>query len=143
MSDDLDDVWRWRQQSTDSRQLAVMGFCFGGGKAIRYTTSRQPSASTIICYGSPVLEVDELKKLKAGVCGVFGATDVQFPMPVLDSFRSALDRAGVASDIRVYDNVGHAFLKTMNEIRAGKQPQLDAWTQCTQFIRAEWGVDGG
>ena len=34
-----------------------MGFCFGGGKAIRYTTMRQPAASTIVCYGAPVLEV--------------------------------------------------------------------------------------
>ena len=42
---------------TESSDLAVMGFCFGGGKAIRYTTMRQPAASTIVCYGAPVLEV--------------------------------------------------------------------------------------
>jgi len=40
VNDDLDDVVRWaaRQEYADTRKLAVMGFCYGGGKAIRYTT---------------------------------------------------------------------------------------------------------
>ena len=48
--DDLDDVWRWGKER-EAGPLAVMGYCFGGGKAIRYTTARQPSAATVVCYG--------------------------------------------------------------------------------------------
>ena len=86
-------------------------------------------------------QVESLQKLTGGVCGVFGANDVQFSPSTLTSFRAALDQAGVANDVRVYDNVGHAFLKGMDEIRAGKQPQFDAWTQCTKFIRRAWSLD--
>eukprot|EP00966_Prymnesium_polylepis_P299858 6929484-Prymnesium_polylepis.1 len=44
-----------------------MGFCYGGGKAIRYTTEVRPSAATVIYYGSPVSDVAALSKLKAPV----------------------------------------------------------------------------
>lgn len=72
-----------------------------------------------------------------GVCSVWGADDFQFPTGVRDKWAQALDEAGVASDMKVYDGVGHAFIDVA-KARAGEQPQRDAWEQCASFIRAHF-----
>lgn len=115
VNDDLDDVVEWVQQKNvnNDGSIAVMGFCYGGGKAIRYTTERRPNAATVICYGTPLLDIEALARLEKPVCGIFGAKDIQFPMKLLNQFRQALMDANVEQDIRVYDGVGHAFWSDM------------------------------
>ena len=71
------------------------------------------------------------------MCSVWGADDFQFPQSTLDTFSQALDTAGVPSDMKVYDGVGHAFIK-LDEVRAGKRPQRDAWDQCVAFLRGHF-----
>merc|ERR1711871_1113324 len=82
VNSDLEDVFRWREASGADGRLGVMGYCMGGGKAIRFTTSRRPSAATVICYGSPLIDVAELKKLAAagspGVCSSGAQTMPRF-----------------------------------------------------------------
>ena len=78
-----------------------MGFCYGGGKAIRYTTQCRQDAATVIFYGSPVTDVDELKRLKAPVCGIYGKNDAQFSKALLDNFQSALNEANVKNDVHI------------------------------------------
>ena len=50
---DLDAVLRWAatQDDVDAGRVAVMGFCFGGGKAIGYTTQVRRDAATVVFYG--------------------------------------------------------------------------------------------
>jgi len=116
-------------------KLAVMGFCYGGGKAIRYSIQRRVDAATVVFYGKPVTEVKELRRLNAPVCGVFGRNDAQFSIPLLDSFRQALNDANVENDIRIYDGVGHAFWTDMEQVQRGDEPQTGAYKQCTEFLR--------
>jgi len=82
-----------------------------------------------------VTDTEELKRLQAPVCGVFGREDIQFPSPLLDQFQASLDQADVESDIRIYDGVGHAFWKNMEQIARGDEPQLSAYRQCTAILR--------
>jgi carboxymethylenebutenolidase len=112
-----------------------MGFCYGGGKALRYTVERRPTAATVVCYGKPVTDVQQLSKLQAPVCGIFGRQDVQIPVPVVEEFQNALDSAKVESNVRIYDGVGHAFWKDMQQIQRGEQPQTQAYAQCSDFLR--------
>ncbi|KAL7528254.1 hypothetical protein ACHAWF_002493 [Thalassiosira exigua] len=138
VNDDLDAVMSYVEaQGGDggAGKVAVMGFCYGGGKAIRYTARRRQDAATVVFYGSPLTDVRELGRLAAPVCGAFGSKDAQFPKRLLDEFRSALDEAGVDSDVRVYGGVGHAFWSGMDQIRRGDRPQVEAYGQCTSFLR--------
>jgi len=116
-----------------------MGFCYGGGKAIRYTTQRRPDAATVVWYGNPVTNVDELKSLQAPVCGIFGRDDVQFPMSLLDKFQTALNEAQIDNVVRIYDGVGHAFWTGMDQIERGDEPQTSAYLQCTDFLKQFFG----
>ncbi|CAB9508220.1 sirohydrochlorin [Seminavis robusta] len=143
---DLDDVLQWYTATTATTEeskdgstlsLAVMGFCYGGGKAIRYTTHCQPSAATVVCYGSPLTDVDALKRLKKPVCGIFGQDDLQFPPPVIQAFERALQEAQLQDDstITVYPNVGHAFWKDMQQIEQKQEPQISAYQQVVGFLK--------
>jgi len=157
VNQDLDDVVTWwleqqQQQSSSSSSSslsAVMGFCYGGGKAIRYTTECQPQAATVICYGSPTLDVKALERLQKPVCGVFGALDPQFPPPILQAFERALEQAASnnnnsgndndeknANEITVYPDVGHAFWADMDQVAERQEPQFSAYQQVTKFLAA-------
>jgi carboxymethylenebutenolidase len=122
-------------------KLAIMGFCYGGGKAIRYTTECRNDAATIVFYGSPLVAVNQLKNLKAPVCGVYGRNDAQFPMKLLSEFKEALTEAKVDNDVQIYDGVGHAFWTDMEEVKQGSQPQKAAYIQSTNFLRRFYGRD--
>ena len=39
--------------------------------------------------------------------------------------------------MQIYDGVGHAFIK-LEDVRAGKQPQRDAWDKCVSFLRGHF-----
>jgi len=123
------------QPAGNSCKFAILGFCYGGGKAIRYTSQRRRDAATVVFYGMPVTDINELQSLEAPVCGIYGRNDVQFPMPLLKEFQSALDDAEVENNVKIYDGVGHAFWKNMEQVRNGDQPQQQAFQQCTSFLR--------
>jgi carboxymethylenebutenolidase len=132
VNDDLDAVC---VHLGDTKKIALMGFCYGGGKAIRYTTQRKPDAATVIFYGSPVTDVKALEQLNAPVCGIFGDRDAQFSSSLLYKFQSSLNEAEVDNDVRVYKEVGHAFWRDVDQIKRGEQPQTDAYEQCAAFLR--------
>jgi len=137
---DLDAVLAWYHQKENKNpappSVAVMGFCYGGGKAIRYTTECQPQAATVICYGSPLIDVNALRRLEKPVCGIFGATDLQFPPPVLTAFELALQAAPVPNySLTVYPCVGHAFWKDMEQVERKQEPQYSAYQQVVTFLK--------
>jgi carboxymethylenebutenolidase len=134
---DLEDVVKWAssQPGVDGRKVGVMGFCYGGGKAIRYTTEVRPTAATAIYYGSPVLDVTQLKKLRAPVCAVYGTKDVQFPQSTIDGFKGALEEAGVEHEVVSYYGVGHAFWSSVEQVRDEEMPQIAAYRLTTSCLR--------
>ena len=72
------------------------------GETLRGPPSFSPSflpPSKVICYGSPVADAAQLAGLRAPVCGVYGANDAQFPPPLLDAFRGALEAAEVRARV--------------------------------------------
>ena len=136
---DLDSVVAWAssQEGADASKLAILGFCYGGGKALRYTTSSslRGKAATVVFYGNPLTDAAQFANLEAPVCGVFGRNDVQIPSVTVDAFRDALAQAGVANEVVSYDGVGHAFWSDVAQVRRRQMPQLAAWEQTTNFLR--------
>jgi carboxymethylenebutenolidase len=141
---DLDTVVEYISSTisqADLTKVAIMGFCYGGGKAIRYTLERRPTAATVIFYGNPVTETDKLRTLKGPVLGIYGKNDIQYPLSLLHEFRQALEDANIRNQITVYDNVGHAFWSNMDQIRRKEEPQYTAYQQCTRFLKQFFGYN--
>ncbi|GAQ88138.1 carboxymethylenebutenolidase [Klebsormidium nitens] len=137
VNDDLDSVVAWASQQPDAdiTRLVVMGFCYGGGKAIRYSATRRNPAATVVFYGSPLTDVDVLARLKGPVLLIYGDRDAQFPPAKVHAFRDALVKAGIDVKQSMFPGQGHAFFRNMAQVEAGSGPQRQAWSELLAFLR--------
>lgn len=134
--DDLDPVFRWLQEQpeVDPDRIVVMGFCYGGGKALQYSLRNSAVAGTGVFYGSLESDPAILRRLPGPVLGIFGAED-NAPSPQdVAYFEKGLQAARVDHEITIYEGVGHAFVTSMEAIRQGG-PQGEAWAQFTAWLQ--------
>lgn len=133
---DLDAVVKWAQAQPDVQpdNMAVMGFCFGGGTAIRYAAGTNPNlAATVVFYGTPVDDAGKLKSLRGPVLGIFGGEDASIPVSEVNAFEAGLKSAGVPHQITVYDGQPHAFVTSIEAIQQGGA-QGAAWNEFVTFL---------
>lgn len=137
---DLDSVFAWlaQQPDVDATRIMVMGFCYGGGKALRYSLHNSEIAATGVFYGSLIDDPSVLQNLPGPVLGIFGEED-QSPSPDnVAAFELALQAAQIPHHITVYPGVGHAFVTDVDAIRRGG-PQGAAWQEFLDFLRENLG----
>lgn len=132
---DLESVFRWlaARPDVDAARIAVVGFCYGGGAALRYSLGNDALAATGVFYGDLVTDPERLEALPGPLLGVFGAEDRSIPLDEVRAFEEALTTAGVPHEITVYEGVGHAFVGGLDEIRAGGPPR-EAWDLLRAFL---------
>jgi carboxymethylenebutenolidase len=126
--------------NVDPERIVVMGFCYGGGAALRYSLSDDRLAGTGVFYGTPIDDSARLADLPGPVLGVFGAEDRQIPVAEVRAFEDALAAAEVPHEIHLFDGVGHAFVGSIDEIRAGGPPGR-AWDTFLEWLTET--VSGG
>jgi len=135
VDDDLKAVFDWLAAQPDVQpdKIAIMGFCYGGGTALRYSLSNPKLAATAVFYGSTITDPNRLKALHGPFLGVFGGADVSIPVADVRAMEAALDQAGVPNQISIYDGQPHAFVKSIEEINQGG-PQQQAWNELLAFL---------
>ncbi len=133
---DLDAVMLWikNQPDANSTKVAIMGFCFGGGTAIRYSVNTPGMAATAVFYGSTINDPQLLARVTGPVLGIFGAEDTMIPVSEVNAFEAGLKSAGVPNEITIYAGEGHAFVKSMEDIAKGGNQQK-AWEQLRGFLK--------
>ena len=133
--DDLDAVVAAfaEEPGVDATQLAVLGFCFGGRMSLRYALERPAVRVTGVFYGNVTDDVAALARLGGPVLGVFGADDASIPQREVVAFERALASAGVEHEVRVFDGVGHAFVRDAEGI-ASDPVQAEAWATLQAFL---------
>lgn len=95
-------------------KLAVVGFCWGGGKSFLFATQRHKLNAAFVFYGPPP-PVDSMKSIAAPVYGFYGGNDARITATIPDT-KSAMQAAGKNYDPVIYDGAGHGFM------RAGEDP---------------------
>jgi carboxymethylenebutenolidase len=133
---DVEAVYQWltAQPEVQADRVAIMGFCFGGGTALRYSLSNNQLAATAVFYGQPITDPAKLQALSGPVLGIFGEADASIPLDEVEAMRQGLETAGVPHEITVYEGQPHAFVQGMEEIAQGGAQQ-EAWQQLLAFLQ--------
>ena len=94
-------------------KLAVIGFCWGGGKSFLFATQRHDLSAAYVFYGPPP---KDLASITAPVYGFYAGNDARISATVPDT-RKAMKAAGKKYEAVIYPGTGHGFM------RAGEDPE--------------------
>ncbi|MGO9777529.1 MAG: dienelactone hydrolase family protein [Terracidiphilus sp.] len=93
-------------------KIAVVGFCWGGGKSFAFATHRRDLSAAFVFYGPGPADVSAIT---APVYGFYAGNDARIGA-TLPATVAAMKAAGKAFEPVTYDGAGHGFM------RAGEDP---------------------
>jgi carboxymethylenebutenolidase len=88
-------------------KLAVVGFCWGGGKSFAFATVRHDLSAAFVFYGPPP---QNLGAISAPVFGFYAGNDARISSTVPDT-KDAMQKLGKKFDPKVYEGAGHGFMR--------------------------------
>ncbi len=95
-------------------KLAVVGFCWGGGKSFAFATQRKDLSAAFVFYGTPP-DTKAMAKITAPVYGFYAGNDSRIGATVPGTV-DAMKAAGKTYEPVTYQGAGHGFM------RAGEAP---------------------
>jgi carboxymethylenebutenolidase len=95
-------------------KLAVVGFCWGGGKSFAYATHRHDLNAAFVFYG-PGPDAEAIKSIQAPVYAFYAGNDGRIGATV-PATTEAMKAAGKKYEQVSYEGAGHGFM------RAGEAP---------------------
>jgi carboxymethylenebutenolidase len=93
-------------------KIAVVGFCWGGGKSFAFATHRKDLSAAFVFYGPGP---DDVSRIVAPVYGFYAGNDARIGATVPATI-AAMKAAGKRYDPVTYQGAGHGFM------RAGEDP---------------------
>jgi len=102
-------------------KLAVMGFCWGGGKSFAFATERKDLSAAFVFYG-PGPDAAAIQSITAPVYGFYAGNDARIGATIPDTTK-AMQAAGKKYEPVTYEGAGHGFM------RAGEAPDASPENQ--------------
>ena len=97
-------------QFVDTKQIAAIGYCFGGTTVLELARSGSEIAGVVSFHGglsSPTPE--DAKNIRAKVLVLHGADDPYVPAPEVAGFQDEMRKAGVDWQFVAYSGAVHSF----------------------------------
>lgn len=123
--------------NVDMTRVGVMGFCYGGGVAMRHATQNGQIAATINLYGDTISDPTKFGALTESgkpLLGIFASEDRQIPVSEVEAFKVTLAKTTIPHEVTIYPGVDHAFVNPAN-IKAGGEA-AKAWERILAFFAA-------
>ncbi len=119
--------------SLSNKKIAVIGWCFGGGWALKLSLARPELVSaTVIYYGELNSDPTRLAKLQGPVLGIFAKKDGWITPQLVEAFKVGLEQAGIPHEIYTYD-ADHAFANPSGK-HFDESAYKDAWAKTLEFL---------
>jgi carboxymethylenebutenolidase len=97
-------------------KVAVAGFCWGGGQALRYATHNKGLAAAFVFYGAFEHTKEQLAAIAAPVYGFYAGNDERIGATI-PATKQLMQELGKKYEPVTYDGAGHGFM------RGGEDPQ--------------------
>ncbi len=122
------------------RAVFTVGFCFGGSNSWHQAANGLGLAGAIGFYGKPRRPeetsgaIDRVAGMACPILALMGGDDPSIPLEQVEQFRVALEEAGTAHEIVVYDGAPHSFFD--RHYREYADDSSDAWRRVLEFMEA-------
>jgi carboxymethylenebutenolidase len=127
-----------KKHEVDPQRLGAIGFCMGGSFAIAWACTDSRLKAIAPFYGVNPRPLEVVRRL----CPVVGSyPEDDFTARAGRTLDEALDRHGIAHDIKVYPKTSHSFF---NDTRPSynRDAADDSWHRVLDFFAARLGAPG-
>ncbi len=124
-------------QPSANGQLAVAGFCWGGGKAFEFATLRKNLNAAFVFYGPPPVK-EAMAAIQAPVYGFYAGDDnrISSTVPQTEAEMKALDKPYHPV---IYPGAGHGFMRAgeaPDATAANRTARDEAWGRFLRHLRS-------
>lgn len=113
-------------------KIGAVGFCYGGGLALRAAIDTD-GVDAAVCFYGRQLSADETKRLKVPVLLNYAGSDERVNAGIAD-FRAALDAQGVPYSLNMYPGTQHGFHNDSSAARYDQAAAKLAWSRTMDFF---------
>jgi carboxymethylenebutenolidase len=119
-------------------KIANVGWCFGGAWSLRSALiTGEQNIGSVMYYGMPVRDVEQLKKLNSDVLGLF-ATEQYISEEIIKDFASKMDEAGKKLTYKIFPAV-HGFSNPSNP-KYDAEASAEAYELAINYLRGKFQV---
>jgi carboxymethylenebutenolidase len=122
------------QSFVRANKIGVIGFCWGGGKALLFTTRNKDLAASVIYYGSNPTNLEDVKNISAPVLGQYGGADERITSGV-PKLEEAMKKYGKSFDYKIYPGAPHGFNSDTNPRNFREEAAKEAWNRTLEFFK--------
>jgi carboxymethylenebutenolidase len=113
-------------------KIGVVGFCYGGGLALRAAIETD-GVDAAVCFYGRQLTAEETQRLKVPVLLNYAGSDERINAGIAD-FRAALDAVGVPYSLNMYPGTQHGFHNDSSAARYNEPAAKLAWSRTMDFF---------
>jgi carboxymethylenebutenolidase len=115
-------------------KIGVVGFCWGGGRALMFSTRNKDLAAAVIYYGSNPREIEAVKNITAAVLGHYGEADERITSAV-PKLEEAMKKHGKSFEYKIYAGAPHSFNNDTSDRSYRAEAAKEAWGRTLEFLK--------